>query len=146
MEFPVSIRRFLPHREPMLMVDDVLRLDDQCIATSFEIKEDNIFVENGFLNESGLIENAAQTCSGIVGKPYFDANKEGEEYKVLGYISRIKKTEIFKFPKVNSVLTTEGKLLSMHPIGEVYNCEMKCLTYSEGKLMAESSFSLIIQG
>src|SRR5690554_3312137 len=146
MKFPISIRRFLPHREPMLMVDDVLHLDDNFITTNFEIKEENIFVENGSLSEVGIIENAAQTCSGIVGKPYFDANKENENYKVLGYISRIKSAQIYALPKVNTELITKGELVSLHPVGEIYSCEMKCLTYNEEELIAESNFSLIIQG
>ena len=145
MKLPMSIRDFLPHREPMLMVDDIVKLDDSTIETSFLIKNGNIFVEDEHLTETGIIENAAQTSSGIVGGPHFEANKLNKEYRVLGYISKIKSVEIFKLPPVNSQLKTKGEMLSMHQIGDFYNCNMKCYTYLNDERIAESYFNLIIQ-
>ncbi len=144
MDFPVSIRKFLPHREPMLMVDDVLFLDEHTIETDFKIKEDNIFIEDGYLNEVGIIENAAQTCSGIIGWPQFEANKSNKEYKVLGYISKIKQVEIYQLPPVNALLKTKGALISKHVVGDIYNCDLKCFTYYNEKKVADCFLNLII--
>jgi|SRR5690554_3319052 len=144
-DLPISIRQFLPHREPMLMVDDVLELDNEHITTNFKISSDNIFVENGIFREVGIIENAAQTCSGIVGWPHFEENKSKEDYSIIGYISRVKSVDIFTLPPVDAVLITKGKLLSMHEIGGIYNCDMSCNTELDGKIIAISKFGLIIR-
>src|SRR5690554_2198792 len=145
MELPMSIREFLPHREPMLMVDDIIKLGDSYIETTFDIKSCNIFLENNFLSETGIIENAAQTSSGIVGGPHFESNKDNKDYKVIGYISRIKSVKIFKLPPVNTLLNTKGEMLSIHPVDEIYNCNMKCETYNNKEKIAESYFNLIIK-
>ena len=57
----IEIHEYLPHTEPMLMVDYITSLDREHVKTVFEIKAGNIFVENDVFCESGLIENAAQT-------------------------------------------------------------------------------------
>lgn len=145
MDFPIDIRKFLPHRKPMLMVDEITRLNDEEITTNLKILEDNIFIENGFLSEIGIIENAAQTSSGIIGRPYFDLNEGDESYSVQGYISKIKNVEIFSLPLLNKTIITHGRLISSHPVGEIFNCDMICETYCDDQIIAESSFNLIIQ-
>ncbi|PHR44608.1 MAG: ABC transporter permease [Fluviicola sp.] len=144
MDFPIDIRRFLPHRKPMLMVDEITCLNDEEITTTLEILEDNIFLENGALSEIGIIENAAQTSSGIIGRPYFDQNEGDENYSIQGYISKIKSVEIFNLPLLNKTLTTHGRLISSHPVGDIFNCDMICETYCDDVKIAESSFNLII--
>ena len=64
----IDISNFLPHRPPFLLLDKILILTDEEVSASFKIEEDNLFVENNYFNEMGLVENAAQTCSSIVGK------------------------------------------------------------------------------
>lgn len=144
MELPMSIRAFLPHREPMLMVDDIIKLKGDFIETTFDINESNIFIENGVLSEIGIIENAAQTSSGIVCGPHFEANESNENYRVMGYISKIKHVDIMKLPPVNSQLNTKGELISKHQVGEMYSCEMKCFTYLNSERIAACFFNLII--
>jgi predicted hotdog family 3-hydroxylacyl-ACP dehydratase len=145
MKLPMSIRKFLPHREPMLMVDDILAMDDSFIETNFKIKSCNIFLEDNYLSEIGIIENAAQTSSGIVGRPYFEDNKSNKDFKIMGYISKIKSVKIFKLPPVDALLITRGELISNHHIGDVFNCNMKCNTYIGDEKIAESYFNLIIK-
>ena len=67
----INIQEYLPHRTPMLMADTVLEITEKYAVTEFTILPDNIFVENGFLTEAGLIENCAQTCSTITGQQLF---------------------------------------------------------------------------
>lgn len=145
MNLPICIRDFLPHREPMLMVDEIIHLDDTFIETTFKIKSCNIFLEDDFLSETGIIENAAQTSSGIVGRPHFEVNKSDKNFKVMGYISKIKSVKIFKLPPIHSILKTKGELISIHPVNDIFNCDMKCKTYLDDMEIAESYFSLIIK-
>lgn len=67
----INIHHFLPHREPMLMVDFILELTPEKVVTSFEIKPENIFVDNNQFIEAGLIEHSAQTSSSILGQSFF---------------------------------------------------------------------------
>lgn len=145
MQAPINIRQFLPHRKPMLMVDYVTHIDDKSITTNFVIDSDNLFLEDGVFNETGVIENAAQTCSGIVGWPHFELNSQKKDYRVDGFISKIERVEIFKLPPVNAKITTKGQLITMHPLGKMYNCKMKCSTFLNEKEIAHCNFTLIIQ-
>ncbi len=55
----IEIQNYLPHRSPMLMVDIITEINQKSVTTNFEVKRDNLFIVDGVLTESGLIENAA---------------------------------------------------------------------------------------
>ena len=95
----IAIQDYLPHRKPMLMVDLILELNDHEVKTVFELKADNLFVENGFFAESGLIENAAQTCSSIVGQTFFlDENQNvKQDVQVIGSVNILHRKFIEQF-------------------------------------------------
>lgn len=143
----INIRQFLPHREPMLMVDKLMHINEQEVSTVFEIKKDGVFVQNGFLNEFGLIENAAQTCAGIVAKSFFfdDENQAKENVKVIGFISGIKTLDVYGFPPVGSTITCKSKLESQFNSTEYIICTMKCSTFQGDKLLFEAVINLFIQ-
>lgn len=145
MELPLNVKTVLPHRTPMLMVDDILQLTERFIETDFTIQNDNIFVEVGVLSEYGLIENAAQTCSGIIGKPYFDAYENDPNFTLHGYISKIHSTKIYELPPVGGKIHSKGEMTSNIQIDDFMNCKMMCHSYFNGKLLAVSSFNLIVQ-
>lgn len=147
MEEEIDIRLFLPHRPPMLMVDKLLHIDENEIATSFTVKIDSIFVQDGMLNEFGLIENAAQTCSGIVAKSYFfdENNQEKENVKVIGFISGIKELEVFDFPLIGSKIKCVSTLISQFNSIDYSICTMKCSTFQENKLLFKAIINLYIQ-
>ena len=80
----------------MQMVDTITDISNTHVVTEFEVKSTCIFVEEGKFAEVGLIENMAQTCSAIVGQFLFGI--EDTSNYVIGYISAIKKLEIFTLP------------------------------------------------
>ena len=128
----IDITKFLPHREPFLMVDNVLSIDDEHVSTSFTINENCIFCDNGVLNEAGMTENAAQTCSSIVGKSYFDDDDiHGEGTKLIGFISAIKSLKINFCPKIGTTLKTYAKIISKLETEHYKMCSIKC-TISNG--------------
>lgn len=131
----------------MLLVDEILEINDQEVVCSFEIKEDNIFLENGVFAETGLIENAAQTCSAIVAKSYFvdQDNKEKEHVKVIGFISGIKKLKVHGLPETGNQITTKALLSSRFDAGDYRICTMLCTTYREEELLFEAEINLFIQ-
>ncbi|NQY30022.1 MAG: ABC transporter permease [Flavobacteriaceae bacterium] len=142
----IDIKNFLPHREPFLMVDKVLELSEDFVVTSFYIKSTCILIEDNNFNEVGLIENAAQTCSSIVGKSYFDDDDiEGKGTKLIGFISTIKKVSILNTPKVGETIITKASLKSRFD-SEAYSIStLECVTYIKNKEIASCEMNLFIQ-
>jgi len=135
----INIHNFLPHRKPMLMTDYILELTKEKVITSFEIKEDNIFVDKGRFAEAGLIENSAQTCSSILGQRFFE-NPDADT-KVIGFITNIKKIEIFSLPEVGSTIISKASLISQFE----NICQIFCETFLEDELLIRSEINLFIQ-
>jgi len=140
---PIEIRNFLPHRAPMLMVDLITAIDDQSVETTFLVAEKCIFVENGCFSESGLIENAAQTCSAIVAQNYF---VEGAEpVQLVGFIGAIKKLSVKELPLVNQTLTSKAKLISKMDTEDFVLCLIACTIFAEEKVLLETEMNLFIR-
>jgi predicted hotdog family 3-hydroxylacyl-ACP dehydratase len=123
----------IPQKPPMVMVDRLLEIVDKTTVTTFLIREDNVFCENGEFREPGLIENMAQTAAtGVGAKP---GNLGGKA--PLGFIGGIRHLKIDDFPKVGQEITTRVTVL--HEVfdatiaqGEVFlegwliaSCELK---------------------
>lgn len=147
MDTTINIKNYLPHRKPMLMVDMILIMDDEKVETIFEIKADNIFIQNKTFIEAGLIENAAQTCSSIVAKDYFvDENNEDKSgVDVVGFISAIKSLKIHKLPKVGNTIKTISTLVSKFVTDDYSLCTMSCQTFNNEELLLEGEINLFIQ-
>ncbi|MDO6596034.1 ABC transporter permease [Oceanihabitans sp. 2_MG-2023] len=143
----LDITKFLPHRAPFLMVDHVISIDDEHVTTSFKIKEDCIFTdENNVFNEVGLIENAAQTCSSIVGKSYFEEDDlEGEGTKLIGFISAIKKVTLFASPKIGETIISKANLKSRFDADHYSICTLECSISSSNKELLSCEMNLFIQ-
>lgn len=141
----IDFKNFLPHREPMLMVTRLVHIDDASVHTQFAITKDCVFVKNETLSETGLIENAAQTCSAIVGQSYFDKEDlKGEGNKLVGYISAIKKVEIFDLPKKGEVIVTKASLISRFDTGAVTICSIDCSTFNNDELIVACTLNFLI--
>jgi predicted hotdog family 3-hydroxylacyl-ACP dehydratase len=135
----INIHNFLPHRKPMLMTDYILELTEEKVITSFEIKPDNIFVLNNEFVESGLIENLAQTCSSILGQSFFQ--NPNVETKVIGFITNIKKIEIFALPNVGDNIISKASLISQYE----NICHIFCETFINDKILIRAEINLFIQ-
>lgn len=128
-----DILPFIPQRPPFVMVDEIIKADEQACTTKFLIEADNIFVKKGFLGEPALVENIAQTAAAHTG--YLCSQKN--EPIPVGFIGAVQQLEVFTLPAVNEMLETEitvknqvmnvtlifGKITCMQkPIAQ---CEMK---------------------
>jgi len=141
----LDIANFLPHRQPMLMVTSVLEIDDDSVSTQFQICDNCVFLKNKKLSETGLIENAAQAASAVVGQSFFEKDDlEGTGNKLVGYISAIKKVEIFQLPKVGETIITKAKLLSRFDTGAVTMCSLETETFLAEKLIVSSTMNFLI--
>ncbi len=102
------VEALLPQKQPIVMVDTLWYNDETTIISGFTIHSANIFCENGYFTEPGIIENIAQTAALRVG--YMVSLKENKEEKVnppIGYIGAIKNLIIHQLPKAGSELKTE---------------------------------------
>ena len=98
-----DITRFIPQKSPMVMIGKLHSVVDKKATTSLLISEDNIFCENGFLKEPGLIENIAQTAA--AGASYLSKHEQKEPS--VGYIGGIRNLRIYEYPPVGSEIITE---------------------------------------
>lgn len=147
MQTAIDIKKYLPHRAPMLMVDMISKMDDESVSTFFTIKDDNIFIEKNIFSAPGLIENAAQTCSAIVAKDYFvDENKNDKSgVDVIGFISALKTMKIHALPETGSTITTIAILISKFITDDYTLCTMRCETFHKERLLLEGEINLFIQ-
>ncbi|HEA19584.1 MAG TPA: ABC transporter permease [Pricia antarctica] len=144
--YNIDIKNFLPHREPMLMATVTPYLDEDSVITHFEIKENCIFLNpDGYLSETGLLENAAQASTAIVGQRFFeDDDLEGIGNSIVGYISAIKKAHIHELPKVKELLVTKASLVSRYDTGSMSMCTVTSSTFRNDDLIVDCTFNFLI--
>jgi predicted hotdog family 3-hydroxylacyl-ACP dehydratase len=102
-----NVANYLPQQEPFIMVDSLLETTETTAISQFLVKSDNVLVNDGILQESGLIENIAQT---IALKAGYESVLRNEKPQV-GFIVQIKDISFFDFPKVGEVVTTKIEIL-----------------------------------
>ncbi|MCO5260995.1 MAG: hypothetical protein M9916_12720 [Crocinitomicaceae bacterium] len=130
-----SISKYIPQRAPFIMVDELITANETHFESQFIVDKSNLFLKNGLLSESALIENIAQTCAAGFG--YVNSLK-GDEAGKLGFIGSVSRVEVKDVAKELDALTTKVEVIStfdtIHLIeGKVYNknsnelisCQMK---------------------
>ncbi|HOX83779.1 MAG TPA: 3-hydroxyacyl-ACP dehydratase [Chryseolinea sp.] len=101
-----DITQYVPQRNPIVMVHELVAANDEQASTSFTIEPGNIFLSNGYFAEPGLIENIAQTAA-------VQAGYHCIQNKIpvpIGYIAAVKNLKILNLPKENSVINTRVKV------------------------------------
>lgn len=99
----ITLKELLPQRPPFVMIDKLLSCDTTITSTKLEVRDDNVFVANGRLSASGLMENIAQTCAARIGF-LNDSVKIG----VIGAVSNF---EIFRTPNIGETIVTTIEVL-----------------------------------
>ncbi len=103
-----AVSGLIPQKPPIEMVDKLWFNDETTTISGFTIRENNIFCENGFFAEPGIVENIAQTAALRVGYMVSLMQQNGEKVNPpVGYIGAIKRLLIHQLPKVGSELKTE---------------------------------------
>jgi predicted hotdog family 3-hydroxylacyl-ACP dehydratase len=103
----IALKELIPQRPPFVMIDRLLSSDAVYSVTELEVRSDNLFVDNGRLTASGIVENIAQTCAARVG--YINLSN-GETVKI-GVIGSISNLNIARTPRVGEHLVTTIQLL-----------------------------------
>ena len=111
-KLPTSDQNFveslIPQRFPFVMVNSIAAYSETQLISGFEIKENNIFVQDGVFQASGLIEHQAQSVALHTGYKFYLLGKEAP----TGYIGAIKTFEAHALPKVGDLLKTEVTILN----------------------------------
>lgn len=103
MSITTNILPYIPQRAPFIMISTLETCDDLGATTTFDVSEDNIFVQQHKLTEPALIENIAQTAAARIG---FICQQEKRPVPV-GYIGAVQNLKVNQLPTVQSKLTTQ---------------------------------------
>lgn len=131
-----NITEIIPHREPFIMVDHLIKADQSGFETEFTANQENIFAENGLLQEPALIENIAQSAAAGFG--YLAQKNAQDEEPKLGFIGAIGKLKLLSKPNIGEKIRTQVDIITQFENvilikGENFNqngdllvtCEMK---------------------
>ena len=99
----IDTRELLPLQPPFVMVDKLMHFDETVTTTTFEVRADNIFVNDSTLNACALAENIAQTCATRLGFVNKYILKRAIQ---LGFIGSIRNMQVMRTPSVGEKLTT----------------------------------------
>ena len=128
-----EILRYIPQRSPMVMVDKLLDANETSAVTGLCVDNDNIFVDDGYFLEPGIVEHIAQSAALQAGYRFA---KSGMSVPI-GYIAAVKDLSISALPKVNTELVTRIEIINQlmgvtlvrgHVAGEgkhIATCEMR---------------------
>jgi predicted hotdog family 3-hydroxylacyl-ACP dehydratase len=105
---PLSAAEFIPQREPFILVDRLLNVDEKTCLTSFRITEDNLFVKEGYYSTPGMVESMAQTAA--AGTGYL--SKKANRPVPIGYIGAVQKLEVSEWPPVKANIEMEVRLIT----------------------------------
>ena len=131
-----GVKDLIPQKEPFVMVGELLLFTEDELRSRFKINPNNIFVENGYFIESGIIENMAQSVALHTGYEYLLQNK----IPPMGYLGSIKKVELKYLPKVGDTIETNVKIL--HEFMGVTMVEVD--VFSEEKIIATSQMKTVL--
>lgn len=130
------IKKLIPHSEPMIMVDALVHYSPLKAISKLNIPGTNIFVEDGYFGETGLIEHMAQTAALYTGYKFYLDKLPVKE----GFIGAVKSLNIWGLPKINDTITTEVQITY-----EVANMTVvKLITSLRGKIIAEAEMNTVI--
>mgnify|MGYP003051211583 FL=1 len=90
------------------MVGAWSQFENSLSATQTLIREDNIFVDEGYFSSSGLMENIAQTCAARVG--FYNKYILHKDVQV-GFIGAVRNLVVYSLPAVGSVIETRVDIL-----------------------------------
>ncbi len=135
----IDIHELLPQQEPFVMVGQLVHFDMTRTVTETTIGSENMFVENGQMTASGLIENIAQTCAARIGYVNKYILKKGIQ---IGFIGAIRNLEVKALPAVGDTIRT-----TVDVVEEVFgmilaNASIEC----NGVTMVTTEMKIAIKG
>lgn len=99
-----DIKTFIPQREPVIMVDELMEVAGDTAVTRLTVRSDNYFLDgDGVLTEAGMLEHIAQSASAVAG---YRAIAAGAAVPPVGYIGEVKRFNCYSLPRIGDELRT----------------------------------------
>ncbi|WP_330744083.1 hypothetical protein [Chryseobacterium sp. CP-77] len=131
------VESLIPQRFPFVMVHELSEYSENHLLSGFEIKQDNLFIQDGLFQASGLIEHQAQSVALHTGYKYYLLGKDAP----TGYIGAIKSFEAEILPKVGDQLKSEVTILN-----EVMGVTLvDIITKLNGEVIAKSQMKTAVK-
>ena len=131
-----EFRKLIPHRPPMVLVDDVPVWGPERIEATRTVREGDPFVENGELGDAALIECLAQTIA--AGDAQHARDKGGRVIK--GFLTGLTSLKFHSRAKVGETITLEADCQKrMDGMGL-----FKAVAKVGQRLLAEGTFKLYV--
>ncbi|MCD8072642.1 MAG: hydroxymyristoyl-ACP dehydratase [Alistipes sp.] len=102
-----EILEYIPQRAPIVMVDTFYGIYGDTLVSSLEVCPENIFVQDGVLEECGIVEHVAQSAALRAGYLY---RSRGQKVPI-GFIASVNKVKVFRRPMAGEVMTTRVTVL-----------------------------------
>jgi len=131
-----ELLELIPQRPPVVLIDKFIFSDGITTRSGLTVQASCVFCEEGFLSESGLVENMAQTAAAGVG---YECKKHGTSVP-LGFIASIKNLEVISLPSVGTELITEVSIINKVLDVTIINGKVS----SNGKLFAQCEMRIFI--
>lgn len=101
MFLPVDAARVVPHKPPMLLIDNLLEVKERASVSEMTVREEMIFVDaDGYLDDAALPEIISQAIAAQEG--FRKLGNRGQEME--GFLLGLKKLEIFSRVRVGETL------------------------------------------
>lgn len=133
---PKVVETLIPQKQPFVMVDALFTFSENTLQSGLLVLDENIFVKNHFLQESGIIEHMAQSVALYTGYQYYLKNQNAP----TGYIGSIKQATVFKLPETGRQITSRVQVLQ--EFGGVTLVEI--FTSSNGENIASAQMKTVI--
>lgn len=102
-----DLLQYIPQRHPFVMITALYEHDDKEVVSGLSVEANNVLVDNGLFQESGLIENMAQTAALYAGLQAAEAGKGAP----LGFIAGLKHVLIEDLPAVGQSIYTKVEIV-----------------------------------
>ncbi len=137
----INVKELLPQAYPFVFVDHIIQfsVEKMSCTTQFLVKEDTLLQEDGFLTESGMLENIAQTCAVHIG--FYNKYILKREIQV-GFIGAVKNMRIFDKVKIHDELFTTITIKTEFGGMKIADAVILC----DGKIVAEGELKIALQG
>ncbi len=120
-----DIFSYIPQRPPFVFIDTIEDMNEKSARTCYAIPDTCPLFSDGILPLSGLMENAAQTCSVIAGNR-------------IAYLGAVKQMEVTRFPHVGETLCTEAVVKQ-----QMLNISLiECITRIHGEIIATTTLKI----
>jgi len=132
-----KIKTYIPQADPFVMVSELVKVDNKGATSKFFISDNNIFSDRGFLDESGIIENIAQTAAAMTGYNTI-VNKQKVEKGFIGSLSNVIINELPKSQtEIETTIVVENVVMGVHII--------KGIVMQDNRVIAECGIKIFFE-